>query len=286
MSSLLSVVIFIVIATAVKETAAVILMSKLLLTVQLAMKMYQGTRPKTMIKHDIWDEAIKAFENDEYKVKFNLAPSYGNITSKSLHQLDESLRVMMAGILEMDVKDKYSWQDLLLALDMNLYLKRQSRYSTKKLERITFTATKVLGIKTNKKNRVKTINTWFKNLIGNVDILKDTDIDIDSLTELVSKFSVDMMDNLWTNKFKNISLMDLGILRFPDITKPFFSIYRINLIGTCLYKTYILHQDESSEVLGLFQREVYYPDQKYIDKISRELIDQLLNEIDDLFSDF
>lgn len=68
-------------------------MSKLLLTVQLAMKMYQGTRPKTMIKHDIWDEAIKAFENDEYKVKFNLAPSYGNITSKSLHQLDESLRV-------------------------------------------------------------------------------------------------------------------------------------------------------------------------------------------------
>lgn len=72
--------------------------------------------------------------------------------------------------------------------------------------------------------QVKTINTWFKNLIGNVDILKDTDIDIDSLTELVSKFSVDMMDNLWTNKFKNISLMDLGILRFPDITKPFFSV--------------------------------------------------------------
>lgn len=46
-----------------------------------------------MIKHDIWDEAIKAFENAEYRVKFNLAPSYGNITSKSLHQLDESLRV-------------------------------------------------------------------------------------------------------------------------------------------------------------------------------------------------
>lgn len=60
----------------------------------------------------------------------------------------------MAGILEMDVTDKYSWQELLLALDMNLYLKRQSRYSIKKLERITFTATKVFGIKTNKKNRV------------------------------------------------------------------------------------------------------------------------------------
>ena len=62
-------------------------------------------------------------------------------------------------------------------------------------------------------------------------------------------------------------------------------MYRINLIGTCHYKTYVFQQEESSDILGLFQREVYYPDKKYINSLNRNLIEQLLLEVDELFSD-
>ena len=41
---------------------------------------------------------------------------------------------------------------------------------------------------------------------------------------MVSKISVDMINNLWTDKSKTKNLMDLGILRFPDISKPYFAV--------------------------------------------------------------
>ena len=66
----------------------------------------------------------------------------------------------------------------------------------------------------------------------------------------------------------------------------YFQLYRINLMGKCSYHTYIVHQKETSDVVGLFQKEVYYPNQDYISNMSNDLMDQLLSEVDDLFSDY
>ena len=68
------------------------------------------------------------------------------------------------------------------------------------------------------------IRSWFSKLIGNVDILEDTDIDLYSLASMVSKMTFRILKNVLTHKIRKMTLIDLGILRFPDISQPFFTV--------------------------------------------------------------
>lgn len=72
------------------------------------------------------------------------------------------------------------------------------------------------------------VQSWFLNLIQDQEVLNSTQIDINVLANVVARTGA-TIDNFETFFFKNEghekTLVDIGVLRFPDAEKPHFQVY-------------------------------------------------------------
>ena len=73
------------------------------------------------------------------------------------------------------------------------------------------------------------MHSWFVNFVGDEDVLRSTHIDIDVMGKIVAQTgaAIDSCATLLYNKqSQEKTLIDIGILRFPDIRNPFFKVGR------------------------------------------------------------
>lgn len=71
------------------------------------------------------------------------------------------------------------------------------------------------------------VQAWFTKLIGDDDVLKSTKIDIDTLAKIVASTgaTVDSFESFFAkNEHHEKTLIDIGVLRFPDIDHPHFKV--------------------------------------------------------------
>ena len=69
--------------------------------------------------------------------------------------------------------------------------------------------------------------TWFTNLINDTDVLKDTKIDIEDLANIVAASGAAVTDFktlFYAKEYIERSIVDVGILRYPDPVNPFFKV--------------------------------------------------------------
>ncbi|KAF9562409.1 hypothetical protein CPC08DRAFT_614347, partial [Agrocybe pediades] len=76
------------------------------------------------------------------------------------------------------------------------------------------------------------VQAWFTKLISDEDVLKSTKIDIKVLANIVAQTgaTVDCFASLISKTERHEkTIVDIGVLRFPDQDRPHFQLYRIQL---------------------------------------------------------
>ncbi|KAK1538995.1 uncharacterized protein CCOS01_00309 [Colletotrichum costaricense] len=157
-----------------------------------------------------------------------LAPSYGNLSGSVLEKMDDDLKIMIAGTMKSLAaqKDK-SWAAVLSTMMQNPLLEadRDEVARSDKLIKESSSAFKFDG--SSDAGIVKEVHSWFVNLISDSDVLESTQIKIGDLADIVSQTgaTVDSFESFFgKNEHHERTLIDIGVLRFPDIDRPFFKV--------------------------------------------------------------
>ena len=71
------------------------------------------------------------------------------------------------------------------------------------------------------------VETWFQKLIQDEDVIKSTMIDINTLGRIVAQSgaTIDSFESFFAKSEKHQkTMLDIGVLRYPDIDNPFFKV--------------------------------------------------------------
>ncbi|KAG8923998.1 hypothetical protein FRC02_010767 [Tulasnella sp. 418] len=83
---------------------------------------------------------------------------------------------------------------------------------------------------------IQEVKSWFNELISDSDVLQDKGFDFDSVAELVATAGKDAIAKLEVrdnsdDKYREASIIEYGILRYPLPSKPYFRTYSIQLFA-------------------------------------------------------
>lgn len=97
------------------------------------------------------------------------------------------------------------------------------------------------------------VQTWFTNVIADDDVLKSTKIDIDVPAKIVAQSGATIVSFetfFAKNEHHEKTLIDIGVLRFPDIDRPYFKLYRIKLVAWSDSSRILFHQEDKNGITG------------------------------------
>ena len=223
----------------------------------------------------------------------NLAASLGKLNKESIEMMDEKSLIMIAATvreLQKLPSDQLSFNSVLSSLTQNSLMERIGNSEINKSDKLI----KDRGTSAFKFDGspdaaiVKEVEAWFINLLGNdQDIVNDTKIDIKMLADIVaaSGASVDSFEALFYKKeYHEKTVVDIGILRFPDIENPFVKVYRIKLTAWNDCSRYVFIQEDKSGITGEFNAVKFKPRESVISGLKEETKKKGIAEAEQLFS--
>ncbi|KAJ3561089.1 hypothetical protein NP233_g10409 [Leucocoprinus birnbaumii] len=235
---------------------------------------------------------VKDSTADDY-LHVGIAPSFANINSESVKALDEKLKFMIAGTMRAlekkrtDVQRALTWDEVISVLMQNSLIepddgkidRADKLIKPSKVNAFKFDGSPDAAI-------VKEVETWFQKFINDPDVLGSTKIDINVLGKIVAQTgaTVDSFETLfYKNEHHEKTLVDIGILRFPDEAHPYFKVYRIKLTAWSASARYLFVQEDQSGITGEFNARNFRPRASVIDRLKKETIAQVAKEAEALF---
>ncbi|KAJ4115366.1 hypothetical protein NW768_011218 [Fusarium equiseti] len=110
---------------------------------------------------------------------------------------------------------------------------------------------------------VREVETWFKKLIADEDVIKSTKIDINTLGRIVAQSgaTIDSFETFFvkTEKHKK-TMLDIGVLRYPDSL------------------------EDNNGIDGVYNMRRYKPRSSVIDKLRDDVKDKAVKDAEDLLS--
>jgi len=195
--------------------------------------------------------------NDDKAQNFlhtDLAPSFGTLTKDSIKELDEKLKIMIAVTMKelAKVQDK-TWQNVLAAMSQNELLQpdgdeiaRSDQIVKNSSNDFKFDGSPESGI-------VREVESWFTRLISDDDVLKSTKIDINVLAKIVAQTgaTIDSFEAFFgKSEHHSMTVIDVGVLRFPDIDRPFFKLYRLKVVAWSDSTRILFHSEDKNGITG------------------------------------
>ncbi|KAJ7336331.1 hypothetical protein DFH08DRAFT_706404 [Mycena albidolilacea] len=240
---------------------------------------------------------VKDNKKEDY-LHIGLAPAYGTLTSESMKIMDDHLKIMISGTLRLLEKKRkqlsgpLSWDDLLSILMQNPLIEPDDTITGSKVDRAdklikpaTVNFFKISGAPD--PSIVREVETWFTNFIGDQDILDSTMIDIKVMAEIVAQTgaTVDSVAAL-IHKIEHHekTLVDIGVLRFPDPDHPYFKVYRIRLTAWSVSARYLAWQEDSNGITGELNVRNFRPRTSVLDEMKEDVKDKAVEEAEDIFS--
>jgi hypothetical protein len=236
---------------------------------------------------------VSDVKSEAIPVHCNLAASFGKLNKESVKMMDEKLKILIAGTvreLQKLPSDQLSWDKVVSIFNQNSLMERMGNSEINKSDKLI----KDRGTSAFKFDGspdaaiVKEVEAWFINLLGNdQDIVNDTKIDIKMLADIVaaSGASVDSFEALFYKKeYHEKTVVDIGILRFPDIENPFVKVYRIKLTAWNDCSRYVFIQEDKSGITGEFNAVKFKPRESVISGLKEETKKKGIAEAEQLFS--
>ncbi|BBN10741.1 hypothetical protein MPTK1_5g06020 [Marchantia polymorpha subsp. ruderalis] len=231
--------------------------------------------------------SVRDSHRNEY-LQTNLAPAYGELTDESIKDLDNSLKIMIAGTLISIGKltDK-SWKSVLSTMMQHPLLVPDSDEVARadKLIKESSSAFKFDG--SPDAQIVREVKSWFTTLVGDSDVLQQTRIDIGILAKIVasSGAAVESFETFWAKREKHEqTLVEIGVLRFPDRTHPYFKLYRIKLTAWSDSSRILFHQQDKNGITGEFNSRKFRPREDVIRDLAPAIHDNAVKTAESLFS--
>ncbi|XP_036365327.1 uncharacterized protein LOC115219946 isoform X2 [Octopus sinensis] len=224
---------------------------------------------------------------DKFDIRFELAATFGTLQFESLKMIDDNLKIMVAGaISEMDKLNKTSWDGLLDSLDRIPYLEMVGGRTNFTESNMTRVRTEMLDFASREVDYMTVFFTelWFDRLIQEHPMLGEMNINITNLAYyLANGEEISIKNALLGNDYKRRELMDLAILRFPDITNPYLTVFMLHfdLVRDSI-RLFVLEQI----VVGIrcrFNYAKYVPNEEYLKQLREDTRETLVKDIDTLF---
>ncbi|XP_014778869.1 uncharacterized protein LOC106875293 [Octopus bimaculoides] len=225
----------------------------------------------------------------------SLAASYGQLNNETIKNMDRNLLIAIAGINKriqtvrenmgnriITFKDYVSLmnQNVLLIPDNSTEIFREKYlgYSDYRLA----TSDKQEGI-------VEEVSDWFANeLIDDPDVLADTKIEILDYANIVASTGAKIKgfrSVLLRNHYVERSVVDMGVLRYPDLNKPYFKLFRIQLFAYRKSKAVLFMQKDESGIRGQYQSMIFVPNESIIAKLQQSTKTRATNEALKMFNE-
>lgn len=258
-------------------------------------------QPEKLI-HDqldnIQEKITTITEHDkDTRCHFRVAPSWGTITKDSFLMMDNHLKMLLAvtfRIIEKFVRDEgqdnLSWEKLLELMEQNAAIQRKTttdmnvQQSKSKSEMNYF---KVNG-SSDEIERHGVIR-WIRESIQDPELLKI--IGEDAMLKIATIFSVtgssvDSFCHFFANtENEEYTLLDVGIIRTPDISRPSLQLFRIK-IYVQRRDTRVLFVQSDDSVLHLeANTRDYIPREEVMNSISEKVIEKAVEDLNKMFED-
>jgi len=219
-----------------------------------------------------------------------LAPSYGTLTSESIKAMDKELKIMIAGTMRALAaipEGQRNWDKILSTMMQNpliepdgtAHVARNDRFIKAGINVFKFDGSPDAGI-------VKQVQNWFNALIADDDVVKSTKIDINILANIVAQTGA-TVDAFATVFYKDErheqTLVDIGVLRFPDTDKPYFKLYRIQLTAWSQSQRVLMVQDDQNGITGEYNARNFRPRKAIIDGLKADVMKKAIQEAENLF---
>ncbi|UDD59363.1 hypothetical protein AFCA_006784 [Aspergillus flavus] len=201
--------------------------------------------------------------NAEY-LHDGLAPSYGTLNSESIDDLDEAYKVAIAGVMRKPAGDSIDRTENLLKGNMGYF-----------------------NVGANPDNAVvKEVLTWWNKLIADQDVLNST-INSQAMANIVSQSGaiIDMSQQFWSKSGAHEQkMLDIGVLRFPDVSQPYFKLYRIKLSVRVDMSRTIFPMGDLGGITGEFHSRSFKPREAAIDQLEQDALNSAVQEAEDFFA--
>jgi len=220
-------------------------------------------------------------------LKCQLAPSFGTLNKDTIKLMDEKLQVMIAGTMKSleKLSDK-SWEKIVATMKQNevLVADETEVFNSNKLIKesssdFDFNGNYDAAI-------VNEVKSWFVSLIADDDILKATSIDIKVMADIVATTGtiVESLAGLFAHQYKEKTMIDIGVLRFPDIENPYFKLYRIKLVAWSDSSRLLFHTSDKNGITGEFNSKIFRPRESVISGMRKDLVAKAVASVEDLFA--
>ncbi|KAK4201164.1 hypothetical protein QBC40DRAFT_253336 [Triangularia verruculosa] len=192
----------------------------------------------------------------------DLAPSFGKL-KESLAKMDDELKIMIAGTMKILAKqsDK-SWNAVLSTMMQNELLQPDGDEVARADKLIKASSSDFKFDGSPDASIVREVQTWFTNLIADDDVLKSTKIDINVLAAIVAQTgaTINSFETFFAKQEHHEQIIiDIGVLRFPDIDRPYFKLYRIKLVAWSDSTRILFHQDDKNGITGEYNARIFRP---------------------------
>ena len=131
--------------------------------------------------------------------------------------------------------------------------------------------------------------TWIKDLIGDADVIANLSFDPKFYAKFISATGV-ALNKLEKSKFVSREkhfrkVVDIGVLRFPDLDHPYFKVYRLSLKAYRDCTHTLVYDWNNSGLIGEYNSRKFGIREKFIDDIKQETREKAKESVDHLFKD-
>ncbi|OBZ69940.1 hypothetical protein A0H81_10521 [Grifola frondosa] len=228
---------------------------------------------------------------EKYFLMTKLAPSFGTLDAASIKNIDEEVKIMLATMhmalaktplhersadkmVEICVNNLPLFE---MEMDPALYVDRTA-YITKPMEFFNFAKHKNMSV-------INETYAWFTSAVLDADIINSTQIDIGVFSEIMVTMGAVMQcfqHDVKKNEILEKKIVDIGVLRYPDIENPYLKVYRIRLTAWC-DTTHVLVGRPPNGITGTCNMRCFSPILNKIASLQAITIDKLLAEADVMF---
>ena len=129
---------------------------------------------------------------------------------------------------------------------------------------------------------------WIKNLISDEDVLKDLNFSPTAFAEIVAQTGATITD-VATFFAKSEShkrdVLNIGILRFPDLEHPYFKVYRVKLTAWSHCIRVLFVEQNTNGITGEYHCRRFKPRERYLRSLRPAAMRAAVDMLDELMAD-
>ena len=231
---------------------------------------------------------VEDIKSETIPVHCDLAASYGELSSQSIKAIDDELKIMIAGSVRAlnKLADK-SWESVVACMMQNTLIEPVPDGEVTNADKLIKEDAAYFKFDGSPDQKViNEVHSWFTKLISDQDVLDNSKIDIDLLAKIVAQSgaTIDSFATLfYKHEYHERTMLEIGVIRFPDLDNPHFKLYRIKLTAWSDCSRVLFGESNSNGITGVYNCKKFRPRASVISELKKSTKVQAVSEAEDLF---